>query len=211
MNFMPGATLPLFSRRYLLLAGLTVILVILACPGGVYAQFPHPAGVGPDVEVGAGYAYVNMEIPGAGRLNLNGVEASVTANVTPRFGIRGDFSYATAPNTLDAAHGSNVMSGMGGGVAYLARKKSFTVYAEGLIGGARVYTVVPSTNGSLAGTVSRFAYAAGGGVQYRFSPRISFRFGADYYHTQFAQSFTTFQGQNNLRAVVSLVYHFSSR
>jgi len=185
--------------------------LLLGVPASALAQAPHIAGVGPDFEASAGYAYLNLSIPSAGRVNLNGVDATLTANVTPRFGIRADFSYTHAPQTLSYNKSSSVTSFLGGPVVYLPSTTHYIFYAEALFGGARVDTTAPSSTGALSGYVERFSFAAGGGVQYWFSPRISFRLGADYLQTQFVQSTTSFQRQNNFRATVSIVYHFSSR
>jgi opacity protein-like surface antigen len=191
------------------------ILVILALALGTApstrAQSPRPAGFGPTIEASAGYTYLNLSVPSVGRANLNGFDTTLTTNLTERFGICGDFSYAQASRTLSYDKASSVTTLTGGPVIYLVRKKNYSLYAHTVFGGARVETTVPIQARLLSGYVARFAFAAGGGVQYHYSPSISFQLGADYLHTQFAQSETSFQGQNNLRAVVSFVYHFSSQ
>jgi opacity protein-like surface antigen len=190
---------------------LVTLALVLGTAPSTRAQSPRPAGFGPTIEASAGYTYLNLSVPSVGRANLNGFDTTLTTNLTEHFGICGDFSYARASQTLSYNKASSVKTLTGGPVIYLVRRNNYTLYAHALFGGARVETTVPLPTGPLSGYVVRFAFAAGGGVQYRFSPRISFRLGADYLQTQFAQSETSFQGQSNFRAVVSFVYHFSSQ
>jgi opacity protein-like surface antigen len=157
-----------------------------------------------------GFAYLSLSIPPGGRVNLHGVDATFTGDLTEHFGLRADFSYTQASRTLSYHASSQVTTFLAGPVAYLARKKSFSLYTEGLLGGARVDTTVPTQGGALTGYVTHFAFAVGAGVQYHFTPSISFRLGADYLHTEFAQSPTALQGQSNLRAVASVVYRFGT-
>jgi len=198
-------------RRGVNEAILAILALVLGAAPSTWAQFPHAAGVGPTIEASAGYAYLNLSIPSASRANLNGFDSTLTVNLAEHFGVCADFSYARVSSTLAYNLTTSATTYMGGPVAYLARKKNFTFSAHALFGGAHVDSIVPLQSGALSGYVEGFAFAVGGGVQYRFSPRISFRLGADYLHTKFAQSLTSLQGQSNFRAVGSVVYHFSAQ
>jgi opacity protein-like surface antigen len=86
------------------------------------------------------------------------------------------------------------------------------VYTQFLFGGARESGVNFDSSGRPAtGWVNRFAWAAGGGVQYRLTPSFSVRLGADYLRTSFFNSNLAIEGQSNLRTAASLVYTFGER
>jgi hypothetical protein len=63
----------------------------------------------------------------------------------------------------------------------------------------------------LGGAVSRFSYAAGGGLERTLAGPFAIRVGGDYLRTTFANSSAAMRFQNNLRIVTSIVYRFGRR
>ena len=176
------------------------------------AQNPVFAGVAPSMEAGIGYSYVNLAIPSQYRLAMNGVDASLTADFHPRLGIRLDLGYNRASNVLGTNRHADLLSYMAGPVFYPVRRRNLNVYTQFLLGGARETGVNFNAGGEmLTGWVNHFAWSAGTGVQYRFTPSFSLRLGADYMRTSFFNSNLAIEGQNNVRSAVSLVYTFGER
>ncbi len=194
-------------RRMRVALGILFLLSLnlpLAC-----AQFPKSAGSSVAIEGSVGYEYFNQSIASSQRLNLNGVDGTISVDIKPLFGLCGDFGYARASNVFGTAHSSNVFNYLGGPVFYPLRGKRVTAYAHGLFGGARVAGAVPGNGGAyLVGFANGFSWAAGGGIEYRYSPSWAVRAGADYLHASFYNLNVELQGQGNFRTVVSLVYSF---
>jgi len=63
----------------------------------------------------------------------------------------------------------------------------------------------------LGGTITRFSYAIGGGVEHTVAGSLALRVGGDYLRTTFANSSAAMEFQNNLRIVTSIVYRFGNR
>jgi len=171
---------------------------------------PPVAATAPLIEVGGGYSYVSLEMPGESRVGLNGGDGSIVANIGERWGAMFDASYARMGNVLSTGHGGSVLTFMGGPVFYPVNHGNLRVFFHGLVGLGRVDSaVVTGPETVLAGEVSRIAYAVGGGVEYDLSRRFALRVGPDYLHTTFADVSGKDQGQNNLRMVVSLAFKFN--
>ena len=186
-----------------------LFFVFLILVPGSNAQNPVFAGAAPSLEAGIGYSYLNVGIPSEDRLVMNGVDASFTADFHRRLGIKLDLGYNRASNVLGTNRHADLLSYMAGPVFYPVRRRNYSVYAQLLLGGARETGVNLNPAGEmLTGWVNRFAWAAGAGVQYRFTPSFSLRLGADYMRTSFFNSNLAIEGQNNLRSAVSLVYTF---
>jgi len=185
---------------------LSVFLVLVP---GSKAQKPMFAGAAPSLDAGIGYSYLNVDVPTENRIAMNGVDASFTADFHPRLGLRFDLGYNRASNVFATGRHADVLSYMAGPVFYPIRRRNFTAYTQLLLGGARETGVTFAPSGAvLTGWVNRFAWAAGGGVQYRLTPAFSVRLGADYMRTSFYNSNLAIEGQNNLRAAASIVYTF---
>ena len=193
-------------RKWLFLS----IFLVLA--RGSEAQNPGVAGAAPSMEAGIGYSYLNVDVPSQNRIAMNGVDASFTADFRRRFGIRFDLGYDRASNVFDTNRHADLLTYMAGPVFYPVRRKSFSAYAHLLLGGARQSGVNFTSNGGIAtGWVNHFAWAAGGGVQYRLTPALSVRLGGDYLRTSFFNANLAYEGQNNVRMAGSIVYTFGGR
>ena len=191
-------------RKWLFLS----IFLVLA--RGSEAQ--NPVGAAPSMEAGIGYSYLSVDIPSQTGIAMNGVDASFTADFHPRFGIKFDLGYGRAWNVFDTSHHADLLSYMAGPVFYPIRRRKFSAYTQLLLGGARESGVNLASDGAvLTGWVSHFAWAAGGGAQYRLTPSFSVRLGADYMRTSFFNSNLAIVHQNNLRTIASIVYSFGGR
>jgi opacity protein-like surface antigen len=172
------------------------------------AQLPHIAGTGPLIEAGIGYSYLNLAIPQFSRINMSGLDATMTADFFPRLGVTADLGYVRASNVLATSHHSDVLNYLGGPVFYPMRGRKQVIYVRGLLGGARVTGVVSSSSGGfLTGYANKLAWALGGGFEYRLTESIGIRAGADFMHTAFFDRSSQIRGQANFRSVISVLYY----
>ncbi|MHB8501429.1 MAG: outer membrane protein [Candidatus Acidiferrales bacterium] len=161
------------------------------------------------ISASVGYAYLSLDMPSSGRVNLSGINAAVTADILPRIGVTADFTYARAANLFDTGHHVDLLSYLGGPVFYPTRARRLTTFVHALIGGARVTGVVPSSgNTYLTGYTNRLSWALGGGAEYQASPSIAFQVSGDYLRTGYFNSNAAIRGQSNLRIVCGMVYSF---
>jgi len=186
-----------------------VALALLLVPVA-YAQGPLVAGMGPVLEAGVGYSYIDAGVPSqTNKLAMNGVDLLGTADFSRRFGIHGDLGYARNFDAYNSHHTADLLTYMAGPVFYPVRTRNLNLYAHLLLGGARETGVNFEPNGQIIlGYANRFAWAGGGGAQYRISPSLAVRVGVDYLRTQFFDSSVALQGQTNLKPSVSLIYTF---
>jgi hypothetical protein len=172
-----------------------------------FGQEPRFPAVGPTVSISIGYAYLNNEIPSAGRISQNGIASGVEADFTRRIGIKLDASYTRTYGAFGLDHHSDVLAYLGGPVVYPVRHKRFAIYAQALIGAARITGVIPESNGTyFFGETNMLAWSLGPGVDTRLSRSTVLRVDADYLHSSYFAPNATIQGQGNFRATISLVY-----
>jgi len=184
-------------------------LCLLLYPGLARAQSPVAAGVGPTMNVSIGPSYVSLGLTPSSRVALNGLDASAEASFLSHIGLKLDVGYARAWNALGSGRHSDLLNYFGGPVVHLSRRNRFSAYVQGLVGGARVTGPVPLAGGGFGGGyANKLAWSAGLGAEYRFSDTLALRFGGDYLHTAFFVPSQTLQGQNDFRAVSSIVYYF---
>jgi opacity protein-like surface antigen len=160
--------------------------------------------IGMDLKGSVGYTYTSLSASPTTRSNLTGVNAALILE-SPFFGYTLDSSYVRGGNVLSTTNDATVLSYLGGVILYPVAHHKLRVYVRGLAGGAKVTGPIPTSDGTETGFVNKFSWAIGGGVEYRISHSWTFRSGADYQHTYFYDSITTIRGQNNFRAVFSLV------
>lgn len=193
-----------FWKARVSLLGLGWLLLVVPVLGQSGASVPI-------FEVSAGYAYVNLEMPGASRVSLNGLDGNIVVNVTERWGGTIDASYSRASDILSTGHGGSDLNFMAGPVYYPFDRGNLRMYTHVLVGAGRVDSATPTSSTTfLGGQVTRLAYAVGAGVEYDLSRSFGVRGGADYLRTTFVDSTGKDQGQNNLRAVISLVFKLGS-
>jgi len=191
---------------------LKLSLLLFLCVPLAHAQNPLVAGTAPVLEAGLGYSYTRADVPSESSLGLNGVLLSGNADFSRYWGVKAEVGYAREGNAFSTGRSADMLTYMGGPVFYPMRRRRYNLYAEALLGAARETGVnVDSTGQLITGFVNRFAWAGGGGVQFRLFRPFSVRVGADYLHTKFFNSNIVLQGQSNLRASVSLVYTFGEK
>lgn len=185
------------------------VLFLGFAPAFASAQFPVPAAAGRSVSLSVGYSYVDLAMTPPTRVPLNGVDASLTGDVLPRFGLAVDAGYARASDVLSSGHHSDLLSYLGGPVFYPSRSKRLTTFLRGLAGGARETGPVPINGVGLAtGYANKFAWAVGAGAEWKIYSSIGIRAGADYLHTAYFAGSAAVRGQGNIRATGSVVYYF---
>lgn len=124
-----------------------------------------------------------------------GIDASVVYYTNEWFGIEGEVTATFAPTILANEHIK--VATYGGGPKIAWRQKQWEPWLHGIFGGAHEQPQIADQ--------SRNSYAIklGGGADYRWNPRLSFRLEADYVRTAFFN-----QSQNNFLLAGGIVFHF---
>jgi len=171
-----------------------------------------PAATSPLFEASAGYTYFALDTPSHQRVFLNGFDANAFVDIRARWGLMADASYARTGDVLGTGHSGNVMSSLIGPAFYPAAYGNTRVFVHTLGGVSLVDSAVP-VRGTyyLGGTLIRFSYAAGGGVERPLPGRLALRLGGDYVRTTFSDSTAALRFENNFRIVTSIVYRFGDR
>jgi opacity protein-like surface antigen len=205
---------------FILVAPVFVFLapaIVFVAPVTVYAQEyvdgpARAAATGPEFEASAGYTYLALDTPSRQRVGLSGVDANGLMDLTPHWGIAVDSSYARAGSVLGIAHSGNVGSLLAGAAFHPVDFGRTRVFVHTLAGISVVNSAVP-VQGTyyLGGTVMRFSYAIGGGIERNLAGSFAIRVGGDYLRTTFANSNAVMTFQNNIRLVTSIVYRFGRR
>jgi len=185
-------------------------LLLLAAPVLAQDHFhggPPAAGFGPSYDVSFGYSYLTASTPGAGRVNLNGLNAGGHMDFFQRWGATVDAGYVRTGNVLGTGNGGYILTFLGGPVFYPVQHGSTRVFVHALGGAGLVDSAVPTSGTTyLHGWVARYAYAVGGGVERSIAGRFGIRVKADYLRTAFVDSADAVQLQNNLRLTMGLVF-----
>jgi len=173
---------------------------------------PLAAATSPVFEASAGYTYLALDTPSRQRVGLSGVDADGFVDFNSRWGMMVDSSYARTGNVLGTGHSGNVLSFLIGPVFYPVDLGNTRIFVHTLAGVSLVNSAVP-VKGTyyLGGTVTRFSYALGGGVERTIAGPLAMRVGADYLRTTFADSTAAMQFQNNIRFVTGFVFRYGSR
>jgi opacity protein-like surface antigen len=139
--------------------------------------------------------------------NLHGWEASFEGKIVPFVGIVGDVSghYGSQSFTELTPNGPLNVNVTGHEQEYLVGPRlsipvgKFTPFGEVMVGAAHIHTggTLPSPSNT------SFAYAVGGGLDYRVFHPIALRVEGDYLRTNFFSS-----TQNNLRLSAGVVFRF---
>jgi len=131
------------------------------------------------------------------RLNASavGIKTSASYFLNDWFGVEGNVTAAFAPTILQNEHVKLLTYGAGPKIAW--RQKQWEPWVHAILGGAHEQP-------QIAGQ-SRNAYSiqAGGGADYRWNPRVSFRLEGDYVRTGFYS-----QSQNDFQISGGIVFHF---
>src|SRR5215472_3816616 len=125
-----------------------LVLIAPAIAQNRYHSEPPAAASGPAIDASVGYTYLAMQVPDAGSVNLNGVDASTGIHFTRRWGAVADASYVRGSSLLGTQHESYVISAIAGPVFYPFERKE-TRFSVRVLGGAGlVDSAVPVTSPS---------------------------------------------------------------
>ena len=145
-------------------------------------------------ELGLGVAWLRFR-SSVFKASAVGIDASVVYYTNEWFGIEGDVTAVFSPTILANEHVKIATYGAGPKIAW--RQKRWEPWLHGIFGGAHEQPQIADQSRNT------YTIKAGGGADYRWNPRISFRLEADYVRTSFFN-----QSQNNLQLVGGLVFHF---
>jgi hypothetical protein len=147
-------------------------------------------------DLAVGYEYVNFN-SAPFSAELSGIHTDLTYNLNDWFGLEGSLVSAFGGDVLGGEMSKYVLYTVGGRISAGSLRHRITPWGHVLVGGAHLNPQVAreSKNG--------FALQLGGGADWLFNPRVSFRAEADYVRTQLYSS-----SQNNFQVGVGAVIHF---
>ena len=124
-----------------------------------------------------------------------GINTSVVYFTNDWFGIEGNITAVFAPTIFANEHVKITTYGAGPKIA--RRQKQWEPWLHAIFGGAHEQPQV------IGQGRNSYAIKAGGGGDYRWNPRISFRLEGDYVRTGFFK-----QSQNSFQLAGGIVFHF---
>lgn len=124
-----------------------------------------------------------------------GLNTSVVYFTNDWFGIEGNLTAVFAPAIFQNEHIKIATYGAGPKIAW--RQKKWEPWLHGIFAGAHEQPKIAGQS------KNSYAIKAGGGADYRWNPRLSFRLEGDYVRTGFFK-----QGQNNFQLAGGIVFHF---
>ncbi|MBZ5539235.1 MAG: hypothetical protein LAN61_01820 [Acidobacteriia bacterium] len=147
-------------------------------------------------QLGFSYVYVHFSSTPISGVSLNGIHTSVTYAVNRWFGLEGAVTAAGSASTIFA--NEHVKFALyGGGPRFTYRSDHWQPWVHAIVGGSHLQ---PQTS---MGGRNAIGFLAGGGYDYRYSPRISFRFQGDWVGTRYFG-----ETQSNFQIVSGVVFHF---
>lgn len=186
---------------------LAIVLITPALAQDRLQSETPAAASGPAFDVSVGYSYVAMQVPGAGTVNLSGLDASGGIHFTRHWGAIVDSSYVRDADVFGTGHNSYVLTALAGPVFYPFERKGTWLFLRALGGAGLVDSAVPVSGPSyyLHGWVTRPAYVGGVGLEHSLPGPVAVRVNADYLRTAFVNPAEIVQLQNNLRVTASIV------
>jgi opacity protein-like surface antigen len=155
-------------------------------------------------EAGGGYTYIRLDAGAAGTRDCHGGGGTAAVNLNSWLGGAAEVSGCKVTGLASGVSASAVSYLFGPRVTY-RRYSRFEPFGEFLFGGAHDSI---SVSGVGSTTDNAFAFAIGGGVDYKFSDRIAIRLGqADYLYTKFGNN----THQNNARIQAGIIFRFGIR
>jgi len=161
----------------------------------------------PKAQIFGGYQYLHASsgVSGVNGFNLNGWNTSASGYLNRYFGITGDFSgsYGT-PTFSGVGVNTKLYTYMFGPVVRAGGDRPLQPFAHALFGGAHINGSVNSGGVSGSASDSGFAWAAGGGLDYKAAPRFAIRLG----EFDFLQTRISSTNQNNFRYSGGVIWRF---
>lgn len=196
---------------------LTFSMALFAVGAADDARAQAIAGVRPpqaQVEISAGYSYMrsNAVISGA-PVNLNGASFSAAYYVKNWLGLVGEVGLYRQGNVAASGFSLGVSSYQAGPRIRLRRHSHLIPFGQFLLGaghaGGTLYTRSLGFGTPALGTNNAFLFTAGGGADWKLSPRIGLRLvEADFWHSQFRNGEGNGNRQDDLRLSTGVVYRF---
>lgn len=183
--------------------GLTLFFL---CSHAANAQDPKT------VDLFLGYSFTRVSTSstsGLGRFSLHGGDASLSLKVRPWITAVADFGVSA-----EGHHNSQIVGiqTYGQQVTYLfGPRLSLPGWRRITPFGQTLFGLAHATHGlyDTAGSQRSFAWAAGGGIDYRLNGSFSLRpVQVDFLQSKFSESDNGRQYQNNVRVVTGFVLHF---
>ncbi len=154
----------------------------------------------PAVEAAVGYSY--WRAAGKAQINLNGWNASVTANINQWLGLEGEFGGVYESRT---AFSTNLHSFMGGPRITYRKEQRTAPFFHALFGATRANKDFPGLTAGASETA--FSSAIGGGLDVKITDRVAIRAGQlDWVVTKFESD-----AQANFRFTAGVVFRFGKR
>jgi hypothetical protein len=173
-------------------------------------QAPQFAGIGPTVNAGLGYTYLNANAAPDGRISEQGLATSLTVDFPNRIAAKFEATYTKNSGALGLRSHNSALAYMAGPVFYAVRRQRFAIYGDTLFGAARIAGAVPprAPFAASSGWVNDFAWSIGGGFETRLSRSTSVRTGVDYLRAKFLEADGSVAGRGNVRITVSFIHVF---
>lgn len=188
------------------------VLVVQALAQDHLQAGPPVAAYGPTYDVSFGYSYLLSQIPSAGSVNLNGLDAAGRVRFRPHWGVAADAGYVRTSNVLSTGHTGYVLTFLAGPVFYPLERRNARFFLHGLVGAGLVDSALPVSGGRyLHGWAERPAYALGGGFEHSVVGPFGVRLSGDYLQTAYIDSDEVMRPQNNLRVTASIVFRLRGR
>lgn len=160
-------------------------------------QFARGGDIGYRWDLAVGYEYVHFK-SAPFSANLSGIHTSIAYSVAEWFALEGSLVSAFGGDVFQSGEMSKYALFTGGGRIFWNRQPHrFSPWAHILVGGVHMNPQI--ANASKNG----FALQTGGGIDWFFNPRLSFRGDVDYVYTRLYSA-----TQNNFQIGVGVVLHF---
>jgi hypothetical protein len=148
-------------------------------------------------DLAVGYEYVHFESKPFSA-NLSGIHTSIAYSLTEWFALEGSLVSAFGGDVFQDGEMSKYVLFTGGGRIFWNRQPHrLSPWVHILAGMTHMNPQIANSS------KNSFALQAGGGIDWYFNPRLSFRGEADFVHTQLYSD-----SQNNYQAGVGFVLHF---
>jgi len=160
-------------------------------------QFGQGGDIGYRWDLAVGYEYVHFKSKPFSA-NLSGIHTSIAYSLNEWFALEGSLVSAFGGDVFASGEMSKYVLFTGGGrILWNRQPHRLSPWAHVLAGMTHVNPQIANSS------KNAFALQAGGGIDWFFNPRLSFRGEADFIHTQLYSD-----SQNNFQIGVGVVLHF---
>lgn len=167
----------------------------------------HGQGISP-VEISLGYSYVRSNAPpaGCGCFSMNGGSGGFATLLGHNISAVAEVGGYFQNNVTNSGRSLQVETFLFGPRYSSNHWKRWTLYGQGLFGGALGSGTLYGSSATTSGSASGFSLSAGGGLDFNVSQRFSIRlFQLDYLMTRLPNYINNYQ--NNIRYSAGVVFH----